>query len=849
MKTTLLYIFFLFFSFGSFAQQDTTGNDIPTGQDSIHRDSLLLIDSITYTPGNKVMVTKDTLELETGQSSPLSKNIGSPPRSIAGPEDGASPQNLTSSQLDAGRTTGVIDISATGAATYSVPIAVPPGINGAVPQIALVYNSQTGNGIAGYGWNISGMSAITRIPSTRFHDNKVGGVNFDANDRFALDGQRLILKSGTYGGDGAAYQTENYSNIKIISRGVSIYGANYGPMSFEVYYPDGSKAFYGNSIDSRSQLTYALTFTENPLGARVNYYYLNSNNLQFISQISYGGIGSGTPTNQINFVYATSSRKEQSFIGGISFFTDKLLSEINVMGNGSGYRHYFLNHDVLGELNYQRLTSVTEESGDGTKSFSPISFGYENPLPNVINTGASNLSLSGVEQRNSKAVTADFTGDGTMDFILYPNAKNKIYCFWDPSLNSPYTQFGAQINTGTFEDIFPVNWLSYNNKFMPGQGFVLVKYVDNSTIKFVTYSAGITAPVYYQYEKQWDNAPGNGYYSNCTNEYVDMGAIPRKFISGDFNGDGLTDIISITKPHQQYYDDIDPNCPGGGGVDPVDQIGDPGDGGLCCITTSYTSSSASVQFINLDRRATSNFVTYSGSLSAPLGTNDQILTADFNGDGKTDVLHITSGKMYVYTLNENNYLQLLWQKDDSRITINLTLPALIGDYNGDGKTDIMFPTSTDYNSNRNKLFALFTSTGKDFVKTESYYPFALFPADWNPSTGRLTTSQLLPTDINGDGKTDMIYYQPTTFNSGTNAYQIFKPYYNVSSTGSAPVFNETPVLEINGNLSHYPIPLFLNNEKDNFNLEFAVISNDKLTNLKFQRDLKKESVVKNGCTG
>ena len=168
----------------------------------------------------------------------------------------------TGSSTEVGVTEGQLSVSLTGAANYSIPIAVPPGINGIVPQISLSYNSQGGNGLAGFGWNISGVSTITRIPSTKFHDNVIDAVNFNSSDRFAFDGQRLIVKSGTlgsYGGNGTVYETENFSNIQITSYGVHPNGANYGPEYFIVQYPDGSTARYGNSTTSRSITDWAIT--------------------------------------------------------------------------------------------------------------------------------------------------------------------------------------------------------------------------------------------------------------------------------------------------------------------------------------------------------------------------------------------------------------------------------------------------------------------------------------------------------------------------------------------------------------------------------------------------------------
>ena len=49
-----------------------------------------------------------------------------------------------------------------GAATYSIPVTVPKGVNDLTPQLSLNYHSRSGNGIIGVGWQLGGLQAITR---------------------------------------------------------------------------------------------------------------------------------------------------------------------------------------------------------------------------------------------------------------------------------------------------------------------------------------------------------------------------------------------------------------------------------------------------------------------------------------------------------------------------------------------------------------------------------------------------------------------------------------------------------------------------------------------------------------
>src|SRR5262249_15281756 len=111
---------------------------------------------------------------------------------------------------------GAFKVSPTGAATYSIPIAVPPGTAGMAPTLSLDYSSQAGNGLVGLGWSLAGLPAITRCPRTLRQDGIHGTVNNDTDDRFCLDGQRLVVfNGGVYGGDGTEYRTEIDSYARI----------------------------------------------------------------------------------------------------------------------------------------------------------------------------------------------------------------------------------------------------------------------------------------------------------------------------------------------------------------------------------------------------------------------------------------------------------------------------------------------------------------------------------------------------------------------------------------------------------------------------------------------------------
>ncbi len=147
-----------------------------------------------------------------------------------------------------GRTAGSGGVSG-GGATYNIPIVVPPGRRGMQPSLSLDYSSRAGNGIAGMGWSLSGLSSLHRCPQTLEQDGQIRAVQLDANDRLCLDGQRLILTAGTYGAVNAIYGTELESFVRVTQLGGNLTATT---SYFKVERKSGDVAYYGSASTAAS---------------------------------------------------------------------------------------------------------------------------------------------------------------------------------------------------------------------------------------------------------------------------------------------------------------------------------------------------------------------------------------------------------------------------------------------------------------------------------------------------------------------------------------------------------------------------------------------------------------------
>ncbi|QNM95001.1 SpvB/TcaC N-terminal domain-containing protein [Chitinimonas koreensis] len=223
------------------------------------------------------------------------------------------PAGMLPTGAAAGSLPGTFEVAASGAATYTIPLGLPSGSGGMQPTLGLAYSSQGGYSPLGMGWSLTGLSAVSRCPKSRFIDGEKGSVGHDANDRFCLDGQRLIAVSGSYGANGTEYRTQLESFSKIVSYGT----LGSGPQYFRVWTKSGLIVDYGVTADSRllanaAGKTEAVSWSQSSIadvrGNTISFVYRNSlaAGEQVPEEIRYvtnAGAGLTTPATVVRFEY------------------------------------------------------------------------------------------------------------------------------------------------------------------------------------------------------------------------------------------------------------------------------------------------------------------------------------------------------------------------------------------------------------------------------------------------------------------------------------------------------------------------------------------------------------------
>ena len=640
------------------------------------------------------------------------------------PDEGFTGGPATSSQDGVvGALPGELNVSDLGAAIYSIPIMMPHGIGKMTPEIAVTYNNQAGNGLLGWGWDVSGLSSIVRTGQTLYHDGAQTAVNF-INDRFMIDGKRLMLCSGDYGGNGSVYKTE----LDEMSRIVSFTDGYDGPARFVVHKKDGTVWEYGCTDDSRVEpqnknnvaLMWLVNKISDPDGNSMifNYFENQSTGESYINYIDYSlnekaGIKS---MYRVIFNYDERDDVESGYVYANLVQKRRILKNIFIknMTTGSVLYDYSFDYHQPGNFSddykfmYCRLKSIGL-TANGLKinptliSWNKNSHYHDNFLSYPLNRN----------MFNKVPFVGDFNGDGFSDVILVPYKVSNTY--------SSNVQASVFLNEGdgTFNET-----AFYDFNFDKRLEWIYVVDFNGDGLDDV-----VAFYMNYDNDVAWKSKISFYLNNGGTFSWIDEKQSDRYFTiyPGDFFGDGKIGFFlnhnnagyySVYYPSVAYYDD-------------------------------------------------DSVVMQSLGTQAYAYVPERIVVDDINGDGVSEIMYFMENSSIAAKLQYNyNHYEFFHLFADSNFDSNdFIFP---GDFNGDGYVDFLKYDDVSYwkiaYSDGKKFKTPVPCGNNNLLKNATLAPMdRYFCSLQNLSMPSVTVRTV---DFDGDGKTDVGIFK----NTGGNYY-------------------------------------------------------------------------------
>lgn len=616
-------------------------------------------------------------------------------------------------------------VTPSGAKTYTVPIKAYKFDGVFCPDISLAYSSQAGSSGYGKGWSIGGLQSIVRANKSIYFDGKTDGMKMNANDVFYLNGVRLVHISGN------EYETEQ-GNIKAVAN-TSGSVVKY----FNVYYPNGYTAVFGMTANTGNRLEYPITTLTDERGRNISFTYISYLNTYNIHYISYDNAS-------ISFTYdLTRADYVQGYRGGLQIDSKYLLKTITCTRSGSEIGTYTLSYITDASTS---LLEKIDYSANGS-SLNPLKFYYgDNSALQGYYTDTINV-LRGYTYSSRSALNAvrgrfDYLS-GNDGLIVYPN-KTPYYRISGGLI--PFNYFANTYNANDtvliYKELYPSPSPNPTETITAGNNFItmLTAALDGNqqesiikvnngvsgnydTLSFTVYVE--TAPgLYHNYTRTFN------YTTVHTDDSGQKSIKPKFFYTGDFNGDGKMEVMAVSADN------------------PFGETNNPS---TCYIynlkdsTTLYTNNLLHFQV---------SFAGNTQDAQTAENNSDKLFTIDYNGDGKTDLCHINTLGMHIYEFSQNGSA---WSAQEVATYTGLNRSGLanrsfsVGDYNGDGLTDII--VSSPRNASGSDMWIFYFSKGDGSYATATGH---------GPNTQN-TTSDFLSQDIDGDGVTDLVEVTDNNF--------------------------------------------------------------------------------------
>lgn len=590
---------------------------------------------------------------------------------------------------------GEFAVSPVGTATYTVPIKLPPGVAGLQPSLSFNYDSANGPGLLGVGWQLSGLSAISRCPRTMAQDGVRGAIKFADTDRFCLDGARLMAVSGdaaSYTSAGMEYRTEVESFSKIVSSAET--DATAGPGSFTVRTKGGLTMEYGKTADSRIEAqgstavaVWALNKVTDVAGNHytVTYTENNTNGEFYPASISYTGNNAAglAPAFKVGFVYETRPDIAPAYLGGKLSKKTVRMKTLQIYSAGAVVNQYNISYAATSAT--RKRSAITTISYCDAAGVCIPSTAFATSAGNAAFTFWSQSITPGQGGANAQSgVNAhyfyDVSGDGRPDWIRVSRISDMMlvalakpdgtFDFWT---KQTATGGSLQAYQHHFVDINgdgKVDWVQtsrYSNSSSVGLSngdgtFNIWSKQTSMTGNLFAYEHylvdinGDGLPDWIQIERAGNNAwtalgKGDGSFDFWTKTFAAGSVNSSQHFFADINGDGMADWIRVSRESNNGYIAL---SKGDGSFDAwTSQSSAPGAWNNFWHDFADVNGDGKPDWIQVDRNTNTaciglskgdgTFEFWSKVVTAGNNGNFGHFLIDVNGDGRADWIQINRG--------------------------------------------------------------------------------------------------------------------------------------------------------------------------------------------------------------